>query len=221
MIDTLRTRELTILSKRCAVQIGDFAFMEEDIEVNEGHCEDEGAEGKELEAPLEITSSLREAINAGTGHEAWTNLRLAAQRARGMYPEQIGLAANQVKVDWGGVDASMQACGQLEEAVIRERGMTQSACWGDLSREELRLQANLRPVSYVEWQCEVCQEAYAEVCRMNQLRDEGLDKEGENARAWEQQEAPVGGGRKRIFPERGGMKSPPLTTHRTRNTRGC
>ena len=36
MIDTLRTRELAILSKRCAVQIGDFAFMEEDIEANGG-----------------------------------------------------------------------------------------------------------------------------------------------------------------------------------------
>ena len=112
-----------------------------------------------------------------------------------MYPEQIGLAANQVRVDWGGVDASMRACGRLEEAVMRERDMAQSASWDSLSREELRLQANLRPVSYVEWQCEACQEAYAEACERNQLRDEGFDGEGESARGdtGEQQEAPVEG----------------------------
>ena len=80
----------------------------------------------------------------------------------------------------------MGACGRLEEAVMRERDTPQCASWESLSREELRLQANLRPVGYAEWQCVVYKEAYAAACERNRLRVEcdveGGERVGEGVR---------------------------------------
>ena len=106
--------------------------------------------------------------------------------------------------------------------MLRERSAPQGRSWEDLSREELRLQANMRPLSYVEWQCEVHRAAYLAACERNRQRDEAVDVGAGTGRedAQERHEDTREGEKERITRGKGGTKALLLTILRMRNMRG-
>ena len=122
--------------------------------------------------PQEIMDSLKEAIEAVEGHAAWKHLRLATQRARGMYPRKIAMVANQVTRVWGRVEESLDACEQLSEAVKRGREMVQDKNWGSMGRGEMRAHANCMPIECIEWQRAHSRGDYEEACERNRLETE-------------------------------------------------
>ena len=137
-------------------------------------------EHSQIGVPEEMQQGLGGAVEAVSACEAWAQLRSTTQRARGMFPREIGLCANQVAENWGWITEVVDSTGTLAEAIAREE-TDEAMDWQSMDRRSLRLMANQHPIGYIRAHRAIFREEYAEIIqrnRVDQERESPQEEEG-------------------------------------------
>ena len=92
----------------------------------------------------------------------------AQLRARGMFPREIGLCANQVVDNWGRITEVADPSSSLAEAIAREV-FGETMDWQSMDRQRQRSMANQQPINYIKAYRIIYREEYAEIIRRNQM----------------------------------------------------